>query len=632
MLIGAVGRAICRLLVFACWAPAVSAAERAALVIGNSDYAAVERLSNPANDAAALAGALEGAGFDDVTLALDLDYAGMRRTLADFSRRSAGAEVALVYFAGHGIEIGGTNYLIPTDATLAHVEDVEFEAMPLDTVMSAFSRAGGLRLLILDACRNNPFARAMERTGASRSIGRGLARVDPPGGSTLIAYAAREGTVAADGEGEHSPFAAALMRHIATPSVDVRLMFGRVRDEVLAATGGQQEPFTYGSLGGGQLYLARSPSGGGSAGAGEGEGEAGAGTPVPAAPVSEAALAWDAVKETTNTKLLQAFVRRFSDSFYADLAMARIEELGETEVAVGVFPETAGPAGQRDLRPGDEFQDCDICPVMKVIPPGGFMMGSPDHEKERDKAEGPQHEVTIARALGVGKFEVTFGEFAAFVRESGHETGDSCATWENGITQARTGRSFDNPGFQPGDRDPVVCVGWQDIEAYVDWLAKRTGQPYRLLSEAEWEYSARGGMTHAYSFGNDVSKICRYANAADASSVESWKLTSCSDGSGPAVTPVGTYLPNPFGLHDMHGNVWEYVADCWTQDYKGAPTDGSAVTVPGCNLRIKRSGGWANPVRALRSAYRQLDGDDPVFDKGFRVGRDLADGELRASR
>jgi uncharacterized caspase-like protein len=220
---------------------------RVALVIGNSSYTSAPALPNPARDAATVAQAFREAGFTTVQIKTDLGYDEMRRALRDFSAEADKADWAVVYFAGQGLEMGGQNFLVPVDARLKSDRDIQFEAVPLDQVQSSIEGAKKLRLVILDACRNNPFLQQMTRTVASRPIGRGLARVEPEGG-TLIAYAAKAGQVALDGEGENSPFVTALVKHLQVPGLEINMLFRSVRDEVLSATGRQQEPFVYGSL------------------------------------------------------------------------------------------------------------------------------------------------------------------------------------------------------------------------------------------------------------------------------------------------------------------------------------------------------------------------------------------------
>ena len=224
--------------------------KRIALVIGNSNYNHVPSLPNPANDAASITTLLRNAGFDVVEGHRDLGVAPLRQAIRQFAAAASDADVALVYFAGHGIEVDGNNYLIPVDARLASDFDVEDETISLERVLKAIEPAKRLRFIILDACRDNPFAKTMKRSVASRSIGRGLAKVEPTSSDTLIAFAAKAGSTASDGDGANSPFAAALVKHIATPGLDLRIALGRVRDDVLASTKRQQEPFVYGSLGG----------------------------------------------------------------------------------------------------------------------------------------------------------------------------------------------------------------------------------------------------------------------------------------------------------------------------------------------------------------------------------------------
>src|SRR2546430_9261322 len=198
---------------------------------------------------------LKQAGFDSVDSRMDLKAADMRRALREFGNRARDADVAVVYYAGHGIELDGSNYLIPTDATLETDADVLDETLPLDRVLFAVEPARQLRLVILDACRDNPFAKTMKRTVASRAVGRGLAKVEPASPSTMIAFAAKAGSTASDGYSQNSPFAAALIKHLPKPGLDLRRAFGFVRDEVLKNTGNKQEPYVYGSLGGDDVPL-----------------------------------------------------------------------------------------------------------------------------------------------------------------------------------------------------------------------------------------------------------------------------------------------------------------------------------------------------------------------------------------
>lgn len=226
--------------------------KRVALVMGNSAYEHVSRLPNPANDAEDVGKALKRLGFD-VTSGIDMEYREMRLALRDFSEKATEADVALIYFAGHGIEIDKNNYLIPVNAELKSDRDIDFEAIRLDAVIGSLADTKGVRIVLLDACRNNPFVADMQRTTATRSIGRGLSRIDP--GGVLVGYAARGGTIALDGDGRNSPYAQAILENIEEPGLEIGKLFRRVRDMVLEKTDGFQEPFTYGSLPGDDIYL-----------------------------------------------------------------------------------------------------------------------------------------------------------------------------------------------------------------------------------------------------------------------------------------------------------------------------------------------------------------------------------------
>jgi uncharacterized caspase-like protein len=231
------------------------AEKRIALVIGNSSYKFATRLTNPANDATAMATLLRVAGFSVVEARRDLSITDMRRALREFADNTRDADIAVVFYAGHGIEVDGTNYLLPVDAALERDLDVEDEGIALDRILRILEPVKRLRLVILDACRDNPLTRTMKRTVASRSVGRGLAKIEPTTSNTLIAFAAKAGSTAADGDGANSPFTTALLKNLATPGLDLRIAFGRVRDDVLTATANKQEPYVYGSLGGRTVSL-----------------------------------------------------------------------------------------------------------------------------------------------------------------------------------------------------------------------------------------------------------------------------------------------------------------------------------------------------------------------------------------
>ncbi|MGH6778596.1 MAG: caspase family protein [Bradyrhizobium sp.] len=313
--------------VFGCFTRGPAFAEkRVALVIGNSGYQHVARLPNPANDAGLVARTLKAAGFDTVDLRRDLTNAEMRRALRDFTDEAQDADIAIVYYAGHGLEVGGTNYAIPVDAVLERDTDVLDEAVSLDRILAAIAPAKRLQLIILDACRNNPFADRMKRTIAFRSVGRGLAKAEPTSPNTLIAFAAKAGSTAEDGNGKDSPFTTALAKEIARPGLDVRRAFGYVRDDVLKATGRRQEPYVYGSLGGNDLPLVPAPQV----------------TARPPVVDSGAAIRHDyeMAAQVGTREAWDGFIATYPDGFYARLAMAQLKKL-DAEAARAAAAEKA---------------------------------------------------------------------------------------------------------------------------------------------------------------------------------------------------------------------------------------------------------------------------------------------------
>jgi hypothetical protein len=301
------------------------AEKRIGLVIGNSAYRHASKLPNTANDAAAMSVLLKSAGFDVVETRSNLGISDMRRAIRDFSNLARDADMAVVFFAGHGIEVNGSNYLVPVDAALERDIDVEDETVSLERVLTVLEPTR-LRLIILDACRDNPFTKTMKRTIASRAIGRGLARVEPMTSDTLIAFAAKAGSIAIDGTGTHSPFTAALLKHIATPGLDLRIAFGRVRDEVLKSTGKKQEPFVYGSLGGNNVALVSLPAD---------ESGVGPSTPSSDPTTAQAWRDYELAAKVGTKAAWDAFLAKHPTGFYADLARAhRAKIIAPLPVAV----------------------------------------------------------------------------------------------------------------------------------------------------------------------------------------------------------------------------------------------------------------------------------------------------------
>jgi formylglycine-generating enzyme required for sulfatase activity len=316
---------------------------------------------------------------------------------------------------------------------------------------------------------------------------------------------------------------------------------------------------------------------------------------------------WEAVQSSENPAELEAYLHAYPNGKFAPLARVRIETLkARGGTAAGQAPQTEPPetgfAGENsEERPvegeapasagtqvGDLFRDCEDCPLMTVVPTGHFMMGSERHRSE----EKPTHEVTIPEPFAIGVYEVTVGEWDACLREAECDYAP---------------KSLDN------GRMPVSNVSWDDAQQYIAWLSKKTGKDYRLPSEAEWEYAARGGAdaaSTAFWWGDAVGK--NNADCRDCSS--KWD--------GKSAAPVGSFKPNPFGLYDVHGNLWEWTQDCSNRSYKGAPSDGSPWLRGDCIARMLRGGSWNLEADYMRTTRRQsYDRDVRYYLHGFRVAR-----------
>jgi formylglycine-generating enzyme required for sulfatase activity/uncharacterized caspase-like protein len=357
--------------------------------------------------------------------------------------------------------------------------------------------------------------------------------------------------------------------------------------------------------------------------------------------VYEAAQAWAKTRETTNPTVLEAFLGQYGDTIYGPMARDRLRDLKNTQVAVvvppasaskapnatapavvappalipgpptatpavGVFPASRSStpltaAEELALKPRDGFTECTHCPEMVVVPAGGYTMGSPAAEEGRAAAEGPQNAVTFAKAFAVGKYAVTFEEWEACV------VGGGCNSYRPGGGEGR-----------PSGRYPVVNVSWDDAEAYVAWLAKSTGKAYRLLSEAEREYVTRAGTTTPFWWGPSIST--EQANYDGSVTYGGGKRGEYRQKS----LPVDSFAPNSFGLHQVHGNVNEWVADCWRNTYQETTIGAAAGTTEGCGRRVLRGGSWYDGPQLLRAAARLGFYPGHRSNKiGFRVARSL---------
>ena len=301
-------------------------------------------------------------------------------------------------------------------------------------------------------------------------------------------------------------------------------------------------------------------------------------------------------------------------------------------IAICCLPIIVQAAGEGKARatsvskPGKTFRDCPDCPEMLVIPAGSFEMGSPDSEKGRDKDEGPVHQVSIA-SFALSKTEITRGQFAAFVKKTRYNTGDKCWTLQDGKYDARPG-NWRNPGYPQDDKHPVTCINWQDAKAYAEWVSQKTGKKYRLPSEAEWEYAARGHTHTTRYWGESPEEACGYANVADKTAqaqikgTSAWLVHNCMDGFA-YTAPVGHFKANAFGLKDMLGNVWEWTEDSYHDNYKDAPTEGSAWQGDGVK-RVLRGGSWNNEPQNVRAAIRNGNKSAQRFSIfGFRVAKEI---------
>lgn len=605
--------AICLLFAaHAAWAAADG--RRVALVIGIGAYEHVLPLPNPVADAKAIAQALRRHGFD-VAEHYDLSRADMLDVLEAFKGRASGASLAVVYYAGHGMEIEGKNILVPIDMEISCESRKTRRAVELEKLFEAVAGAPQ-QVVLLDACRNNPFPQCPTRAARAGSGFRGIGQIGVQDRSLLVANATLSGQLAADGDpGQHSPFADALLRRFQTDArTYLRDLLDMTAQDVRLASRGEQIPEVTSRGGAPRVCLSTEGCGASSASA--------AAAALTAADIAEARamLATLGYLESTAAEGeagLTDAVRRFQAKSGlppdGKLTAVLVAVLRATERQVAMLPGLQTPGGGRQgLAPGAgiftgpleheigaAFKDCDVCPEMVVVPSGQFIMGSAPGDPGRQASEGPAHEVRIPKPFAIGKFEITFDDWEACALEGGCN------------------------GYQPKDsgwgrgRRPAIYISWDDAKAYVDWLGQRTGKAYRLPSEAEWELAARGGTTSPYATGALITTA--QANF-DASNAGGGRRPGAYEGT---TIEVGSFPPNPFGLSDVHGNVAEWVEDCWNPSHAGAPDDGSPRGGD-CKRRVLKGGAWYYERDYLRASSRMSYPKGVRLNVvGFRVARAL---------
>jgi len=641
-------------LALACSGYAATQESRVALVIGNADYQ-ISELKNPVHDAQDISKALEESGFD-VTFKENINQEQMDDAIRAFGEKIASSGgVGLFYYAGHGVQVGDANYLVPIGAKIEKAKDLKYKAVNANTVLDEMQMAGnGLNIVILDACRNNPYASQF------RSATRGLVKMDGPRGS-ILAYSTSPGSVAEDGDGRNGIYTKHLLAAIQNKNVPIEQVFKQVRIAVSKETSGKQLPWESSSLTGDFYFHTDSDTPpmqmASIAPANYNNTAAISSAPVPADDPIASLLAdaerdlkalrlttpagnnaYDKYKQVLlldkdnraaiegqlkitkrylalvdkavanqDVKQAKRYLSRVRslnpDPGLIQEASSRVEEL----LAVGAQTSNAQADQKAPVKVAmatpekslkaknfhakalvDTLKSGGSGPEMISLPTGKFKMGDKRYGVANEQ---PVRWVRINKAIAIGTHEITFQQYALFAKT--------------------TGRKLPKGNSKTKANHPVVNVSWEDARAYTQWLSDQTGHHYRLPTEAEWEYSARAGSDTAYWWGNQIGQ-----NQANCKSCGSqW------DGHGTA--PVGSFKPNPFGLYDTVGNVWEWTQDCYTDSYANAASDSSAWLSGPCDRRVLRGGAWNYNAQRVRSSTRSSTWPDSQYQHlGFRVVRE----------
>jgi len=630
--------------------PNTGGASRLALVIGNSNYD-FSLLSNPVNDATDMASTLQGLGFN-VILKKNADLQSMEEALEDFGNRLKTGGVGLFFYAGHGVQVAGNNYLIPVGAKINKESDVKFKTVDANRVFAEMENANnGFNIVILDACRDNPFKSKF------RSISRGLAIVSDAPIGTFIAYSTGPGKVAADGEGRNSPYTSALLRYMKEPGLAIEDVFKNVRQRLNRETGGKQTPWEVSSLQG-KFFFQPSVAA---------SDVAPVSTPISSEPLklqkpSDTGFSLDDLEKkakeveankaqwSNNMKKMKTAFNQVSaydkknvspglkisawqrflgsyagndpyseeDDNLRNRAQEQITRLEEKRLAMAKPPArlqtqpTTGASSLKDPVTGMEF----------VFVKGGcYDMG--DTFGDGEAVEKPVHNVCVSDFY-MGKHEVKVGQFMKFVNDTSYKTeaekGGGCYTYTGKVWGKDSTKNWRDPGFSQTDEHPVVCVSWNDSNAYIDWFNRKTGKTYRLPTEAEWEYAARsGGKNYKYSWGNG-SPSGNIADESGKRQFSGWTIWQGYDDGYVFTAPEGQFKPNDIGLYDMSGNVWEWCQDRYDKSYYSNSSKDNPQGPSSGSHRVLRGGSWFDIPGDVRAAGR-LRGDPGYRDSstGFRV-------------
>jgi len=560
---------------------AASAKSRQALVFGIDQYAHLPDLENAGRDAQALSDQLTDLGFE-VILRLDADRRQIYRSLRDFENRLSAGGTGVVFFAGHGIQADGRNYLIPANAQVEVEDDLEAEAIDAGRILESMARAGNpLNILILDACRDNPLPKR------TRSASRGLTVTSIPSGAkgTAILYAAGEGQVAQDGpSGGHGVFTEALLEALAIPNQKLEEVIKQVTRSVLQQTNGRQRPWSLASIQGDFYFNPKkvvidSP----------------AATSASAPTASHTDVArdvWQAIKDSGNPELIQNFSKRFADTPYAMAAEARLAMLTSQDApskTVEPKPEKTADAAVKKVDEIKKYGPHEMVQIDSQCYQIGTSPLEPGHQGDEK-----EHQACFNTFM-IDRYEVTFDAYDKFAQATGRELPDD----------ESMGRG----------RRPVINVDWDDARAYAAWASNKYGARFRLPTEAEWEYACLGGgRGEPYCGGYNPAEVAVYHQAT--------------------TEPVGSKKPNALGLYDMSGNAWEMTCSPYdiefsivNAEYAGGEMKCLEKSPRGDVTLVFRGGSWESPSKYIRGARRRINfyggntafGEPIVSNMGFRL-------------